>query len=377
MKVAITTHVFATGPGQDLRDYLNNKQIDELIFIGHPLFYSSRINGSSYFIYREGKLIKSKVTKNPNIPLLLNFAHSFVLSFFWSLRFIKDYDLYVGCNNLNTLVGLILKKMGRVKKCVYYVIDYNPIRFPNRFINFLYHKSDQFCVRHCDETWNLSPRMIEGRKKCFGFDGGNQKVVPIGVWFDRIPRRDFNDIERYTAVFVGHLLEKQGIQHVIRALPQIIKQIPDFRFEIFGDGPYKPKLQELVNELGLNHIINFRGHIESHEELENTISKYALAFALYNMREENGTLSFTYFADPAKLKLYMACGLPVFITDVAYNAKDIEKEGCGIIVSNDFEVISQNVISLLSDSDRLSNMRDNAIRYASKYNWLAIFEKLL
>ena len=95
------------------------------------------------------------------------------------------------------------------------------------------------------------------------------------------------------------------------------------------------------------------------------------------MREENGTLSFTYFADPAKLKLYMACGLPVFITDVAYNAKDIEKEGCGIIVSNDFEVISQNVISLLSDSDRLSNMRDNAIRYASKYNWLAIFEKLL
>src|SRR3990167_3949456 len=113
MKVAITTHVFATGPGQDLRDYLNNKQIDELLFIGHPLFYSSRINGSSYFIYREGKLIKSKVTKNPNIPLLLNFAHSFVLSFFWSLRFIKDYDLYVGCNNLNTLVGLILKKMGR------------------------------------------------------------------------------------------------------------------------------------------------------------------------------------------------------------------------------------------------------------------------
>lgn len=377
MKVAITTHVFATGPGQDLRDFLNNKQIDELLFIGHPLFYSSRVEGSSYYIYREGNLLKSTTSKNYNIPLLLKFAYSFALTLVWGSRFIKNYDLYVGCNNLNTLAGLVLKKFGRVKKCIYYVIDYNPSRFSNKFINFLYHKSDQFCVKHCDETWNLSPRMAEGRKKYFGFSGGNQKVVPIGVWFDRIHRRDPTEIEKHTAVFMGHILEKQGIQHVLKAMPEIIRHTPDFRFEILGEGPYKPELQYLVKELGLGQSVNISGYTNDHRDLENKINKYAFAFAPYNKYEEDGTLSFTYFADPAKLKLYLACGLPVLLTDVAYNAEEIQNEGCGIIVTVEPTVISQTVINLLSSPGKLPRMRDSAIKYASRYNWSVIFEKLL
>jgi len=42
----IVTHVFATGPAQDLEEYLSNLKVENLLFIGHPLFYIKGSDGS-------------------------------------------------------------------------------------------------------------------------------------------------------------------------------------------------------------------------------------------------------------------------------------------------------------------------------------------
>lgn len=39
-KIIITTHVYGTGPSQDLKGYLVNNKIKKLLFIGHPLLDS-------------------------------------------------------------------------------------------------------------------------------------------------------------------------------------------------------------------------------------------------------------------------------------------------------------------------------------------------
>ena len=92
---------------------------------------------------------------------------------------------------------MVLKKLGIVNKCIYYVVDYNPKRFTSSIVNFIYHKIDRISAIHCDETWNLSRRMIETRFKDSVIPK-NQKVVPMGCWFDEIKRIPYEKCEKPT-----------------------------------------------------------------------------------------------------------------------------------------------------------------------------------
>lgn len=376
-KIIIATHIYTTGPAQDLRDYLLEKQIDKLLFIGHPLFFDKKLKGSGYDLYKDGKKIKQRYKEIIRLPELISYFKSVILNIFWSLKFGRKWDLYVGSDNLNASAGVVLKWLGFVGKVVYYVIDYNPQRFSNKIINKIYHLLDQFCVKFSDETWNLSPRMAYARKKYFGFVGGNQKVVPVGVWFDRIKKLNFDQIEKHTLVFMGHITEKQGVQNVLIAVPQIVKKIPDFKFYVLGGGNCLDILKKQVKNLKIEKHVVFTGYIKKHKDIEKILVRCCLAIAMYKKYDDRGNLSFTYFADPAKLKIFLACGLPVLIPSFLYNSQEIEEKKCGVIIRDVKNQIVGEVVKLMEDQEKLRLYRKNSIDYAKKFDWNLIFKENL
>lgn len=376
-KIVITTHVYTTGPAQDLKEYLLNNKIKKLLFIGHPLFFDKKLKGSGYEIYKNGELERENYRKVRKISESISYIKDSILNIIWCFKNDKKWDLYVGSDNLNAFSGVVLKWLGKVDKVVYYVIDYNPKRFNNSLLNKVYHFVDQFCVKYCDETWNVSPKMELARKKYFNFSGGRQKIVPIGVWFNRIKRLEYSEIEKHKLVFMGHVLKKQGIQYVLEAIPLIIKMIPDFKFLVIGNGNYLNILKQKVKSLDIEKFVQFTDYIEKHEEIENMLARCAVAVALYKEKDEDGNLSFTYFADPAKIKSYLASGLPVFLTDVPYNAKELEKNRCGMIINHDKDKIANAVVDLMHNENRLEEYRGNAINYAKQFDWNNIFKKNL
>lgn len=376
-KIIIATHVYATGPAQDLREYLLNNKVGKLLFVGHPLFFDKKLNGSGYEIYRNGKLIKEKYGKIKKIIEPISYIKDIILNIVWCHKSGKRWDLYIGSNNLNAFSGIVLKWLGKVDKIIYYVIDYNPKRFENKLLNKIYHFLDQFCVRHCDETWNLSSRMEPARQKYFSFTGGYQKVIPVGIWFDRIKRLDYSEIEKYKLVFMGHILKKQGAQYVLDAIPLIVKKIPDFKFLVIGAGDYLNVLKQKTKSLGIEKFVQFTGYIKKHEEIENMLVRCAIAIALYEKKDEGGNLSFTHFADPAKIKSYLASGLPVLLTDVPHNAKEIEKNKCGIIINYNKDQIANAVINLMQNENKLKEYKKNAVNYAKQFDWNLIFKSNL
>ncbi|MCX6810131.1 MAG: glycosyltransferase [Candidatus Berkelbacteria bacterium] len=377
-KIIISTHVYTTGPAQDLRDYLISQKALKLLYVGHPLFYKSELKGSGYELYygNTGEKKENYTKIKDNFGMC-----SYFRDFFGNIRHVmkngNGWDLYVGSDNLNALSGIVLRRLGYVKKCVYYVIDYNPHRFQNRLVNKIYHKIDQYCVKHCDETWNLSVRMEEGRKKYFNFSGGNQITFPIGIWFDKFNRVPFAKVEKQTLVYMGHVLKKQGIQYVIEATPAIIKKIPSFNFLIIGGGEYLTDLKNLADKLGVYKNLEFTGFVEDHRDVERMLSVGAAAVAMYEKYDDAGNLSFTYFADPGKLKSYLAGALPIILTDVSHNAKEIERLGCGKIITSDKESIAKAVIAILKNEKQLEKMHKNAEEYAKKYDWNLTFPKNL
>ena len=100
--VVIVTHVYTTGPAQDLRDYLLKIGIKKLLFIGHPLFYDKTLRGSGYELYKNGELKKEKYRKITKIPELISYIKDALLNVIWSLLCGRKWDLYVGSDNFDS-----------------------------------------------------------------------------------------------------------------------------------------------------------------------------------------------------------------------------------------------------------------------------------
>lgn len=369
--IIIVTHVYGTGASQDFVRWCNENKTRGLLFIGHPLFFDKNLKGSGYEYYEKGILVKAQYQPLLRIPLFLGYIKDMVMTFVWVWKQHRKWDLYVGSNNLNAYIGILLRKMGMVKKVVYYVIDYNPVRYANGFLNTLYHRLDQYCVRRADETWNMSPRMEQGRKEYFNFTGGHQKTVPVGLWLSDT-QKHVKPYEPHTLAFLGHIQQKQGIQHIIDAIPLVLKKIPDFRFVVIGGGAYLPVLQDRVKELHIQKYVTFTGYIKDHSRIDSMLSRCAAGVALYE-KKDGDNISFSYFGNPTKIKTYLLAGLPILLSDVPYNAKEIEKEGCGKIISHDSRQIAFEIIRMLKNSRMLIQYRNNVVRYRRQFDWNSIF----
>jgi glycosyltransferase involved in cell wall biosynthesis len=246
-------------------------------------------------------------------------------------------------------------------------------RFTSNLKNYIYKAVNKFSYKNADEVWDLSARMSEARKKYWDLNESDYKkrlVVPYGVWTRRIKKYSYEECEKNTLVFMGHLLEKQGVQVVIRIIPSIVKINPNFKFKIIGDGKYKSSLEKLAEKLGVSKYCDFLGRI-SDEQFQVEIAKSCVAIAPYV--EELDT--WTYYADPGKIKEYLACGVPVLLTDVPWNAHEIEEKHCGEIVniSNDGWVFQ--LIDLMEQSKN-TLYRNSAREYSISFDNETIFNSL-
>ncbi len=377
-KVAISTHYLIYGAPQALRDYLISKKVRQLLYIAHPLFADG--NHSYFERIRDGKLVEKKEFRIRIGAGLLNYPIELALTLKKCIGRRQKIDLFIGVDSLNAFAGVLLKKMGIVKTTIFYTIDYVPKRFDNPVANEIYHWMDAYCVRNCDQTWNVSSRIAQARKDYRGLCGKKyerQAVVPIGVWPDKVKIRPFGKIRKHRLLFIGHLLQKQGVQHVLDAIPAIARQIPDFDFLVVGGGEYENALKNRARRLGIEGRVTFTGWIKDRRKIDGIMADSAVAIAMYQKYDEKGNISFTYFADPTKIKDYLSAGLPVIMTDVPHNALEIKRKGCGKVIRPDRRDIAAAVVSMMKDEKSLRTYRSNARKYALLFDWDVIFERAL
>jgi len=374
-KVIIVLHEATTGPGHDLRDYLLQQKVKELLFISHPLLYlpENFKNSSRYELYKNGKLVKNKSAFHWILPEYLLYIKDFLYTFFWSITLIKKSDIFFGLGNLNAFTSFFLKFFRHIDTIVYYPIDYVPERFHNKVLNLIYHHIEKFCAQNSDWTWNFSPRVIEARNKKWGTTFKNQLIVPHGVHFNRIKRLSFEKIHKTEVVYMGTLFERQGVQLVVESLPEVIKKIPEIKFVVIGKGPYESALKKLVKKLKVGKYVEFLGYISNHAVMENRIAQAALAVALYDKEHDD----FSYYGTPGKIKNYLGAGVPIIMTNVPYGVKQIEDAQCGFIVKYSKEELTDKLVDFFSNEKIMKSYRINALEFAKKYDWDNIFTKAL
>jgi len=365
--IVIIAHKFVTQPDDDLVLFLNSKKYSNVLHIRHS--FSDALDRCSFYTwYKEGKVYREEKTRDfKNLPEPFLYLKEFFFTLKWVLGSKIVWDTYIGMDGLCVFFGLTVRLLGRIKKTVFWAIDFVPKdRFESGWKNKIYHFINTLSYKKAEEMWDLSPRMAEARG-----DYREHKIVPYGVWVDRIKKYSYAECEKNILVFMGHLLPKQGAQLVIKAIPEIVKKIPDFRFKIIGGGSYRTDLEKLAKDSSVEKYCRFLGKIESDKELEKEIAKSCLAIAPYIKKLD----TWTYYADPGKVKKYLACGVPVLLTDLPWNAKEISEAGCGEIISEDIGEIAGAVVSLMSPN-RNQEYRTKAQKYAQNFNYTRIFGKL-
>lgn len=374
LNICIVSHIFSSGPALDLEEYLKDK-VKSLFFIGHPFPYRSDIR-NFYRHYNGGKLTEEHNAREWKLPEALFYLKDALYTFIWALSQKTRINLFIGSDNFSAYLGLILKRMGKVEDVVLYTIDYMPTRFKNPIMNFLYHYFDKTCLKECEVIWNVSQKMAEARQKQKNIGGEGwapQILVPLGIWHERIPKLSFKDKERYRLVFLGHVLEKQGLDIVVDSMPALVKKLSRIKLIILGAGPHESSLKKKAKKLKVKNCVEFKGYIEDHHEVELELAKSSIGIAMYKPDPD----SFTYFADPAKLKNYLSAGLPIVLTNVPPIATDLEKEKCAIISRYSKEDFIENISKLLGNTEKLKEYGDNAVHYADKFDWNKVFLKAL
>jgi colanic acid/amylovoran biosynthesis glycosyltransferase len=109
-------------------------------------------------------------------------------------------------------------------------------------------------------------------------------------------------------VTTGRLVEKKGIEYVIRAIAPIVPHYPKLQYTIIGDGPLRPQLEALIQELGLEERVQLVGW-QDEQELIVSLNQ-AHIFIAPSVTAEDGNQD----APINVLKEAMAMGLPVIST---------------------------------------------------------------
>ncbi len=372
----VVAHKFLTQPDDELVAYLAGRRAPRVLHICHS-FSDAPDRRSSYRLYVEGTLVAQGRSHDfAAWPEPLIYAKEMLYTLGWVLSSGKRWDLYVGMDGLCVMFGNLMRALGRVRRTVYWAIDYVPEnRFASAIKNRIYRTINRNGYRRADEVWDLSPRMADARERFGGIkasDYRRNRTVPYGVWLDRIPHRPYEECERGSVVFMGHLLEKQGVQLAIRALPLVREVVQGARLKIIGDGAYRGELERLAAELGVAEHCVFLGKIADIRELEQEVAASCVAIAPYIRALD----TWTVYADPGKVKTYLACGVPVVLTDVPWNAREIERAECAIVVSEDVREIADAIVRLTQPETNPS-MRRKAREYAKGFAWPDIFGKAL
>jgi glycosyltransferase involved in cell wall biosynthesis len=172
-------------------------------------------------------------------------------------------------------------------------------------------------------------------------------------------------LDKTIILFVGNLTPYKGPDVLVRAMPTIMKEVPDTKLIIAGNGKMRSRLEGLTNKLGIGKYIEFVGFVKETSKL--LYYRAADVFCLPS------TMSTEVF--PIVLLEASASGLPIVVSDLDTFKCIIEDEYNGLFTRRaDEKSLANGIIYLLENEEIRNKMSRNARKKVKDYSWEGIAE---
>lgn len=198
------------------------------------------------------------------------------------------------------------------------------------------------------------------------------QVIPMGIDLQHhfIPnpnvKRKQNEL-----LFVGRLVPKKGVNYLLKAFNQLLKEQPQLCLKIVGFGPEELALKEQVKQLKLENNVIFLGAL-TQDKLPELYQKATLFVAPF-VRADNGDQE----GLPVALMEAIGCGCPAIVGHVA-GIEDLLGDDIKNIAVNphDTEELASAILDALEHpiiaNERAVRIRQNALNII---DWESISNK--
>lgn len=192
--------------------------------------------------------------------------------------------------------------------------------------------------------------------RALGFSGDNIRLLtgelPRGsVVSDPSMQRDMGN-----AVMVANLIDLKRIEHPIRAVAKLRDRGVAVSLTVLGEGPARPKLEALIDELDLRDRIKLPGYVNDVHE--------RLASASFS------TLTSTSEGLPLSLLEAMGAGCVPIVYDITYGPRDLIDQGDNGFITpwSDIDALADQIEEFLSlEPSEVESMRRAAVRSVERY----------
>jgi glycosyltransferase involved in cell wall biosynthesis len=226
-------------------------------------------------------------------------------------------------------------------------LEQHSIRFADLVITPTEQMRATFVARGADE------RTIE-----VVMDGADEKVFhPIDL-----PSEGQQE-PRFTLICHGTVEERYGLDTVIRAVALLRQDIPELRFEIYGDGSYLDQLRRLVAELNVEDRVSFSGCFVPQDQLVQAIA--GADVGVVAMKRD----PFRDVTLAGKMFDYIAMRKPMV---VSRTHSVVTTFGCScfeFFESDDPVDLARAIRSLHADPERRQRFVERAAKVAEPYRW--------
>ena len=189
-----------------------------------------------------------------------------------------------------------------------------------------------------------------------GFDASEFSVLPER---GRFRARFFGGHTGPLVLFLARLNAKKGLDLLMEAMAEVIRERPDARLAIVGPpdpAAFKKQVQQWVKDAGIDAQTVLTGNADAEMRLE--------AFAdsdVYVLPSHAENFGFSVFEA-------MACGVPVVVSETLNFAREFAASGAGVALPRSAKEFSTAIVNLLDRPDLRRQMGARGKQFARQYS---------
>ena len=182
---------------------------------------------------------------------------------------------------------------------------------------------------------------------------------------------NINDNDK-VVMYLGSILSHSGLDVIFNDMGKILKEIPEFKLLVVGDGPDLERLKQQSKQLGIYEKIIFTGFVP-YKEVPRFCSLADLCINPFRM---DGKYAFNDKLTPVKFFDFLSCGKPVLATPLQGTLYDFPKESNTIIYES-LDLFTSKMIELLKN-DSLDEIGQRGREFVGKnFTWDSVTRKML
>lgn len=198
-------------------------------------------------------------------------------------------------------------------------------------------------------------------------------IIPMGTDLEGcfVPPPAGRAREAGMVLFVGRLVEKKGVDVLLRAFADAHRKTPDLRLAVVGEGPQRPGLERLVAELQLAGSVRFFGALPQ-SELPALYRRATLAIVPSVVAAGGDQEGLGLVVVEA-----MGCACPVIASDLP-GIRDVarEAETARLVSPGDPTALAAAILALIRDPEQCHGLARSARHYVERrFDWSVIGQR--